>query len=213
MNNINLIGIDFSINKPCICILKDNKYSFFGFPYGMKETYKSLFKENGVSIIDRLDDKLKGDNISSKLRYEVNNAKYLSTLIFDTIKSNIDFSKETYIAYEGLSYGSSGDVVLQLGGYKFVLMDKLSSIIPLDNMYTYSPISIKKTAGCSKKGMNKKDMIHSFLNLSLNNKFHESLKNKRDLFMKKGMLNWIEFVDDCIDAFWTLETLRDRECL
>ncbi|MFW6311341.1 MAG: hypothetical protein ACOC1K_03805, partial [Nanoarchaeota archaeon] len=170
---------------------------------------KNLYRDNGVNIIDRIDNKNKGDNVSAKLRYEVKNAKYLSNLIFDSISDYLD--EDTLIAFEGLSYGSSGDVVLQLGGYKYILMDTLSSLVPLENMYTYSPITIKKTAGCSERGKSKKDVIDAFIKFHSKTKFKDALNNKREDFMKKGNKNWIDHVDDLVDSFWTLETLRDKE--
>lgn len=206
---MNLIGFDFSINKPAAFIYSNGSYSFFGWPYGMKDKHKQQYHEAGVTIIDRTDTKDKGDNVSSKLRYEVANSKYLANLIFDSIKDYLN--EETYIGFEGLSYGSSGDVVLQLGGYKYMLMDKLTERTPLKNMFTYSPITIKKTAGCSKRGMNKKDMIESFINENIDLRFKNSLRKKRDEFMKKGGKNWIDFVDDLVDSYWTLETLRIKE--
>lgn len=198
-----LIGCDFSINKPAACILKDNHYYFISWPYGLSETAKKIYMNAPINLVLRTDNKDKGDNVSEKLRYEVENSKYLANLILGTISPYVD--KDTYIAFEGLSYGSTGDVVLQLGGYKYILMDVLSSIIPLDNMYTYAPITIKKTAGCSKKGSKKADLIEVFKTLPFD--FCEYVRrNEEEFKTKKG--NWIVHLDDLVDAYWTLETLR-----
>ena len=143
------------------------------------------------------------------MRFEVRNAKYLARSIYTTIENICNSEKlpnwNIYIAFEGLSYGSFGDVVLQLGGYKYILMDVLSSIVPLENMFTFAPITIKKTAGCSKKGMKKSDMIESFKRMSTN--FGKYVCENEEFFRtKKG--NWIKHLDDIVDSFWTLETLR-----
>ena len=159
---------------------------------------------------NRTDDKIKGDTVSDKLRYEVRNSKYLANLILDSIFPYIENEddKNVHIAFEGLSYGSSGDVVLQLGGYKYILMDTLSQFIPLENMHTYAPTTIKKTAGCSKKGMGKSEMIEAFmLSPTL---FSKHLRDHRDRF-KTRFGNWIGHLDDIIDAYWVLETLKDKE--
>ena len=158
-----LIGCDFSINKPALCLQKNNKLTFISWPYSLTKPVLEVFKNSPISIIERTDNKDKGTGVSDKLRYEIKNAKYLATLILDTIKPFIN--NNTYIAFEGLSYGSSGNVTLQLGGYKYILMDLLSTIVPLENMETFAPITLKKTAGCSKKGTKKSDVIEAFKNM------------------------------------------------
>jgi hypothetical protein len=200
-----LIGADFSINKPAVCILKNNQYHFISWPYGLSKPQIEAYKKSPITIIDRTDDKDKGDNISDKLRYEVSNAKYLANLIMNSISSFVN--KDTFMAFEGLSYGSTGDVVLQLGGYKYILMDVLSSIIPLENMYTYAPITIKKTAGCSKKGTKKADMIEAFKLMPT--EFSKYIRSNEEIFKTKNG-NWIAHLDDIVDSYWALETLREK---
>ena len=58
-----IIGFDFSINKPAASILHNGMYHFMSWPYGLPEKIKNVYKESGVSIIERTDDKDKGDNI------------------------------------------------------------------------------------------------------------------------------------------------------
>jgi len=204
-----LIGIDFSINKTGATVFSDNKYYFFGWPYNLQKRLPDLYKSAGVKIIDRLDTKDKGDNISSKMRYEVKNASFISNLILNTLKPYLN--ENTYIGYEGISYGSSGDVVLQLGGYKFILMNTLSKLVPLKNMFTYSPITIKKTAGCSKRGLGKHAMIESFISSAKENSLKSALINDKESFMKKGGINFVDHLDDLIDSYFVLETLRNKE--
>lgn len=206
-----LIGFDFSINKPFASVLHNNELHFYGWPYNPNKKHLDIFKNSSVNIINRTDNKDKGDNVSSKMRYEVRNARYISEVITDTLKPFLNGN--TYIAYEGVSYGSSGDVVLQLGGYKYMLMNELSKYTPLENMYTYSPITIKKTAGCSKRGLTKKDVIESFILNARPNKFQAALRNNKDMFMKKGNKNFIDGVDDIVDSYFVLETLLNNEDL
>src|SRR6056297_1763517 len=160
MKNI-LIGFDFSISKPAACVKIDNKYLFYAWPYNLQKKIIPIYENSRVNISNRTHEKDKGPDVSSKMRYEVRDARRLSEMISDTLKPYLN--RNTYIAFEGMSYGSSGDVVLQLGGYKYLIMDELSKYVPLDNMFTYSPITIKKTAGCSKKGTPKSEVIESFI--------------------------------------------------
>jgi len=206
---MNLIGFDFSINKPAACLYYKNKYYFCSWPYGVPDKYVSIFRRSGVSVFDRKDSKDKGNSLSSKLRYEIENSEYLANLIFDTIKTYLN--SNTYIAFEGLSYASKGDVVLQLGGYKYMLMSKLKEVIPLQNMFTYSPITIKSVAECSKRGMGKKDMIDKFITDGPDCEFRRKLIKNEDDFKSPKAKNWIIHLDDIVDSYWTLETLRKKE--
>lgn len=205
-----LIGFDFSINKPAACILKGNQYHFISWPYGLSKPQRKVYEDAPITIVDRSDTKDKGDNVSEKLRYEVKNSKYLANLILDKIFPYIEKEKErnVFVAFEGLSYGSTGDVVLQLGGYKYILMDVLRQFIPLDNMFTYAPTTIKKTAGCSKKGMGKPEMIEAFK--KVNTPFSKHLRDNEGSF-KTRFGNWITHLDDVSDSYWVVETLKKKE--
>jgi len=207
----NLIGLDFSINKPAACVFHHNLCHFVSWPYDLSKKIVEQYQKSGVQIIERLDDKEKGPNISSKMRYEVQNAQYLSKLIYDTLLPFL--YEDTYIAFEGLSYASSGDVVLQLGGYKYMLMSELSRKVPLDNMFTYSPITVKSVAGCAKKGMGKNEMIDAFMQKGPHCIFNHELKENIQSFKNKNGKNWIAHLDDLVDAYFVLKTLQIKENL
>lgn len=208
---MNLIGFDFSINKPAACIFFKNNYHFYSWPYNIPEKYVEVFKNSGVNIIERQDNKERGDTLSSKMNYEVKNAAYLSKLIISSIKPFIN--NNTYIGFEGLSYASSGDVGVQLGGYKYILMHDLSKHIPYEKMFTYTPITIKSVAGCAKRGMGKVEMIEKFIECGPKCKFRTKLFEHSELFQSPKAKNWIIHLDDLIDSYWTLETLRKKENL
>jgi len=204
-----IIGFDFSINKPAACILHNNMYHFMSWPYGLPEKIKTVYKESGVSIIERTDDKDKGNDISDKMRYEVENSRYLANLIRDSLKSFL--KGDIYLAFEGLSYGSEGSSGIQLGGYKYMLMDSLSKYIPLDNMYTYSPITIKSVAGCAKRGMGKLEMINKFIAEGPHCIFNHELQESPDKFKTPKSKNWIVHLDDLVDAYWVIQTIKKKE--
>ena len=206
---MNIIGFDFSINKPAACIWAKDQYHFYGWPYQPQKKLPKLYGDANVHILERTDDKIKGDNVSSKMRYEVKNARYLAELIFEDLSTFLD--KDTYIGFEGMSYGSSGDVVLQLGGYKYMIMDVFSRVVPLENMFTYAPTTVKKTAGCSKRGLGKHAMIEAFMASPCNHDLKDALNEDRHSFMKKGFKNFVDHLDDLVDAYYVLETLREKE--
>jgi hypothetical protein len=206
---MNIIGFDFSINKPAACLFNNNTYTFYGWPYQPQKKLPALYESAGVNIITRIDDKEKGEDVSSKMRYEVKNARYLAELIRDTLLPYL--TEDTWIGFEGLSYGSSGNVVLQLGGYKYVIMDVLSELVPLENMFTYAPITVKKTAGCSAKGLGKGCMIENFIAGSNDNTLKSAILANRTSFMKKGGKSFVDHLDDLVDAYYIIETLRDKQ--
>ena len=205
MNDI-IIGADFSINKPAFCILKDNKYSFISAPFGLSKKNTDLFISSGVNIIERTDKKYKGTDSSEKMRYEVQNAVYLGNLIAYNLFKGLD-TKKVKVIFEGFSYASSGQFALQLGGYKFIIMSIFNEYgISYENMITYPPISIKKTAGCAKKGMGKKEMINEFIKSANKNTLRKSIINNKEDFLKRRSENYIDHLDDYVDAYWAIET-------
>jgi hypothetical protein len=206
-----IIGFDFSLNKPAACILHKNQYSFMSWPYGLNEKIKKVYKDSGVHIVERTDDKEKGDNVSEKMRYEVENSRYMANLIRDSLKPFLNST--IYLAFEGLSYGSEGSSVIQLGGYKYMLMDALSEFVPLDNMFTYSPITIKSVAGCAKKGMGKPEMINKFISEGPHCIFNHELKESPDKFKTPKSKNWIVHLDDLVDSYWVIQTIIKKEGL
>jgi hypothetical protein len=104
-------------------------------------------------------------------------------------------------------------VGIQLGAYKYMLMNILRYDIPLSNMYTYSPISIKSIAGCGKKGSTKADMIDAFIKNGPDCEFRRALIEKPELFQTKKAKNWILLVDDLVDSYWAIHTIIKKENL
>ena len=93
-------------------------------------------------------------------------------------------------------------------------MHYLSEYIPLSNMYTYTPITIKSTAGCAKRGMGKVDMINAFIkNGPPHCKLRIALFEHPERYQSPKAKNWVIHLDDIIDAYYTLETLRKKENL
>ena len=209
-DKMRIIGIDFSINKPAACVYHDYKkpkYEFYSWPFGLSEKIKTIYKEAGIHLTDRTDEKLKNGDISERMRFEVSNANYLASLIFNDLFFYL--GTKTFIIFEGLSYASSGNVVLQLGGYKYLLMDRLAQLVPIKNMFTYAPITIKKIAGCSKKGMGKREMVNAFLKTDGPIPFRDKINENPELFQKKTG-NWIDHLDDFIDSYWAIKTYLEK---
>jgi hypothetical protein len=201
-----LIGIDFSINKPALCVYNNNSYNFIFLPYDLSPKLINLYQDSGIQIVPRTDIKVSSKDLSSRMHNEIKNAIYLSNLIIASVKPYLN--KLSLISFEGASFSSGGNIGAQLYAYKYILMNELTKYIPLENMYTYAPLTLKSIAGAAKKGMGKSEMITSFISKNISCKFSEELQKNPDKFKKKGEKNWIIGLDDIVDSFWALETLR-----
>ena len=196
----NLIAFDFSMAKPAAALLIENKIIFYSWPKDLTDNNIKTFKNMGINISSR--ETIPNNDV---VRYDIINADNLSEQIIKDLSMFI--TKNTIIAFEGSSFSSKGNVTLSLTAWRYLLIYKLSKLIDINNIYTYAPITIKKTAGCSKKGTKKADMIEAFKTLPL--EFSDYVRNHEGEFKtKKG--NWIAHIDDIVDAYWCLETLRVR---
>jgi len=197
-----LIGFDFSIAKPAATIYSNNIYYFYIWPKDLIDKNEKIYKDAGIIINKR-------NNIECNdiVKYDIINSDFLSDMIINNLSPFIN--KNTTIAFEGSSFNSKGNVTLSLTAWRYILIYKLSKLIPLDNIYTFAPISIKKIAGCSKRGTTKSDMIESFINMPtfLGN----YIRKKENLFKTKNG-NWISNLDDIADSYWVIEALRSKMC-
>jgi len=206
------IGIDYSQNKPASCIFQDGKIKFISWPYDLSKKTLPLFKNAGIEIVPQLLYKNKYKDASALMRSEIANANYQTMLIVDSLKPYLN--KNTFISFEGSAYSGAGNSILQLTAWRYILMLKLSEIIGLDKIYTYSPLTLKSVAGCSKKDSNTKgDMIESFILNSEDNSLKNKLIDDRSLFRKKGDHTWIDHLDDLCDAYFAMKTLIVKENL
>jgi hypothetical protein len=198
-----ILGFDFSINKPAACFYNHGEYHFYSWPFELSEKLKKIYRDAGVNLIDRIDQKYKNKDSSEKMRWEVENAVYLSELIIWSLPKG-GWINNAPVVFEGISYASTGNMAIQLGGYKYILMKALyDEGVPFENMTTYAPITIKKTAGCSEKGKTKKDMIDAFIHTSC--PLAQIIFSNPSLFKKKTG-TWIEHLDDLVDSYWAVET-------
>jgi hypothetical protein len=206
---MNIIGCDYSLNKPAITVFSNNQYYFYSWPYNISEKDIEKIKNNGVHITTRKEERPKKISSSDKVRFDIINSNNLADLIINDIKEYIN--EKTIFIFEGSSFGSYGNMALQLTSWRYILVYKLSLIMPLKNIYSYSPLTLKATAGCSKKGTKKGDMIESFIKNGPNTEFRQSLIDKK--LFNGGGKNWIPIVDDLVDSYFCIETFKLKEDL
>ena len=206
MKHSPIFAFDFSMNKPAMCCLVEDKISFYAWPLKLDKVTDEKLCSCDVNIFDRHLEPIKDKSLdeSELILEHVTRASNLAKLIVDTIfeilkpyNYNID---DIIIANEGFAFAAKGDAALDLSGYKYILMKELISN-GFKNFKTYSPITIKATAGCAKKGMGKEDNdLHLFIH---------TIWGHNEILRKKT--SYVQCVDDLTDAYWCLKTVVKKE--
>ena len=221
-----LIGFDFSINKPaCTMIWKDNEnifnHRFLIWPLKLTKKENSIYSDiEDVVLKNREMDSINTKELTSSelARLHTKRSSSLSIMIINDIESeimkikNIDIEKDKlYICSEGLSFASIGNASLNLATYKAVLMADLYRQLRTENIYTFSPLTIKSVAGCAKKkdAGEKEAMIDAFMKQDdFDSPFRNMLNNKNeDMRAKK---NYIHCIDDIVDSYWAVRTMYKK---
>lgn len=200
-----------------MCIFHDNKIHFYTWPLNIDKKSIDILTECNIHVYNRdLSPINKKQYDSNSLVYEhVKRCSALINLIINDIMSfiqlyNID-KDNIIISSEGLSYASNGDATLNLAAYKQALLVKLYEN-GLTNIKTYSPITIKATAGKSKKGEGSKTaMIDAIKEEERTHKFIEILATDDSKLKKKTA--YIQTIDDLVDAYWCYKTTMKKEDL
>ena len=215
MNKRAIFAFDFSMNKPAMCCLVKDEISFYAWPTLVDEfTYDALTKCN-VNVITRGLPPIKDKSLNEHelICEHVSRAVNLAGMIVDTVlevleKNNLTPS-DAIISNEGFAFASKGDAALDLSGYKYILMHAIMSK-GFTEFRTYSPITIKATAGCAKRGSKKEDMIIKLG--EENNDLHlfiHTIWGHSEILKKKTA--YVNCVDDLADAYWCLKTTVKKE--
>lgn len=217
------IGLDYSIISPGICIIKDNKYKWISI-YSTDEAdhHKILNKENSSfkilneskSITINLRNKIlkQGETYSHTERNKLNSSIEEVDFIISEIKKHlIDFTGEVYCAIEGISFGASGntliDIAMSTGLFRASIVQNILNGA-FDKFFVFSPGTIKKFA---LKGNAKKDELYHAL---ISKEELKDLELVKILTMYKD--SWItgsgtvkKPIDDIVDATWIALLLKD----
>ena len=223
-----IIGIDFSINSPGICVYNDaeNTLKFISvsrFGVAKKDFFEQL-QDVGVHV--SLHDKYKpAGNLSIDSQGFTQDSINHANLIKKAIKDECGPISDAIIVFEGFSFGSSGNRLAQLAGYQYISREKLINEFSsgdMSKLYVYAPQTVKSVAGASKRGQGKVGMIESFLNqnncslgISNNGLWKEMTDNDASLRKNPTKKNPIgDFrkpIDDLIDSYWIVRTYIEKE--
>lgn len=209
-----LFALDFSLAKPAMAALIENKLYFFVWPMSIDSKTVSILQDAEIFVRNRQLPVMSAKSFDENalICEHVTRASNLADLIVSDIKNlmeSISYDDcNPIIANEGLAFSASGNVTLDLSGYKYILMHKLIQE-NYTNLRTYSPITIKSTAGCAKKGCTKEDMIHALKQEPDNHQFIHLLKENEQALKKKTA--FVKCIDDLTDAYWCLKTIVKKE--
>ena len=205
-----IIGIDFSLNSPGFCILEKDKCRWISL-HRTKNIIDKMFKKDG-SPFKILNDNSNVDiNIIEKKEFKgeyhiierdkIVNAVYFSEVVLDLLKPYIN--ENTIVGMEGLSFGSSGNSLIDISMTTALVRSSIVKIIDPNNFFVLSPTTIKKYA---LKGNSKKDELYNTLiekRIEDNRlkPFLEVLKEYKDSWIKGT--NKVEGpCSDLVDATW-----------
>ena len=206
----NILGIDFSLNSPAWCLLTPEGSKWGSFHRTTKKIDRmmaneaspfKIFNEDphfSIKVIEKF--KLEGEYFVIEKK-KIENFIEISEEFVGMIEPHID--SETKIFMEGISFGSSGNSLIDISMATALVRKRLVEIVGFQNLNIYSPTSIKKFA---LKGNSKKDELYiQLLDKYKDNKNLEPLV--KILEQNKGI--WIKNskevetpCSDLIDATW-----------
>ncbi len=204
----NIIGIDFSLNSAAFCALREND-SKLGSLYRSNESPDKLLKKKDGSILYLSEfEHLRLDIIEKEQftgeYHEVERKKIDSFIVrvdhfFSMMRPYVN--KETRIFMEGISFGSSGNSLIDISMATALLRERILGLIPKEQFYVFSPSSIKKFA---LKGNAKKNELYETL-LTRDDKrikdFQKILEDNKSSWIK-GSKEVVAPCNDLVDAVW-----------
>jgi hypothetical protein len=205
-----IVGIDFSLNSPGFCILTEGYCKWISL-HRTTNIIDKMLKKDG-SPFKVLND---NDNVSiniitkkeftgeyhEKERQKILNAIYFSEVALDLLSPYLD--ENTTVGMEGLSFGSSGNSLIDISMTTALIRAGVVKKINPDNFFVISPTTLKKFAV---KGNAKKDELYNKL---IEDRISEDrlkpllniLKEYKDLWIK-GAGKVENPCSDIIDATW-----------
>lgn len=211
------IGIDLSLNSTAISIICGNSIKIISIFKTENNIDRIFEKKDHFSLIKKCSDVdiiLENKKDSTKKEYHINEREKilsfmrLNELIMESIKD--DINDETYIGMEGISFGSTGnsliDISMATGIVRKSLVEKISNDV--DRFFIFSPSSIKKFAG--KGNFKKIQMFDAILKESeIDSEFIKTIRlNREACVTPKGVVK--KPIEDMVDSIWICKFLKHQ---
>lgn len=219
------IGIDFSISSPAYAIYSQEEGDFIkwgsltrsdrnreSYLKNKNKPYYYLASNTELFDLDFIPREIIPKDYSERERIKTQYFINIVEVFWENLLRNIPEGQEIKIAMEGLSFGSRGDVLIDISMATSLLRERIIDKIGYENFYVFSPMGIKKFA---KKGNAKKYELYESLckyKLIQGNKFKSFnkalLDNKNEWITKSKNVN--KPLDDIIDATWISIFLQEN---
>jgi len=213
-----IIGVDFSLNSPGFCILEKEECKWISLHRTSNIIDKMLKKdESPFKVFNDVD--FVSVNIISKKEftgeyYEKERQKILNAIDFSEIALELldpYLQDDCLVGMEGLSFGSSGNSLIDISMTSALIRAGIVKKINPDNFFVFSPTTIKKFAV---KGNAKKDELYASL-------LEKKSDDKRILpllnILKEYKDKWVKGAgkvenpcSDLIDATWITLYLEEN---
>lgn len=198
---MHIAGIDFSINHPSVCLIRDGvPHRFLVFPKDLTKGHHALQgTEVEMYAIDRLE-VANHVNTTDRERLLINNAMILADAVVRALPDDLDA-----IGIENLAFSAKGNRLAEIAGYQYILREKLIQKYSVHHLYFFAANTVKAKAGSGR--FDKNQMIEAFLNCDLHLKVTDLLRDQTSLFKKTK--NWTKPVDDVADSYWIARCTLD----
>lgn len=203
---MNIIAIDFSINSPGICLIKDGKPHYISYLKPKTGTKKQQALQEEMNLLDDVTLIYQEEpNVEKQELVRVMRHRSIAQGICDIIAEYTDLTQEYKIYFEGSSYGTSRfgtNSLIDLASASSILKSYLIDRFNVTVLEVYAPTSIKKHAG--KGNMSKMQMWEVYINDKSN---HESgLWNFCQQFRLDKKI--MKPLDDLVDAYFIMSYVR-----
>lgn len=167
---MNIIGVDFSILYPGICISKNFRdFKWIAITNNrLSKKDSDLIDNININyknlIINKLGERKKKNEIYHiNERNKLENFEKLTDVIITEIKKHTLSNTDNIIAIEGISFGSKGNSLVDISQATGILKSKLLNnlIDSTDKFFVFSPSELKNAMGC-KGNASKVDVFLKF---------------------------------------------------
>lgn len=212
------VGIDFSLNNPAFCVYSEETAKPYWYCLHKTTKKKENVYKNPESPLSVLKDNVRiRISVKEKLQYskeylEEQRSKFreynlVVDELFKVMQEVTGFPSTVYVAMEGISFGSSGNSLVDISLATSLLRKKIVDYYGYDRLFVVPPSAIKKYAY---KGNAKK------------HEMYEALLKREDYFLGtfksifgSSKEKWVrgdkveEPCSDLIDATWTMLYLKE----
>lgn len=215
-----IISIDFSILYPGICICKDFKYfdwiAIINAKISKKDRKKiedSLYHYPNLMVDYTSTVRATQPEYHLTERNKLINYLELIDLIVEKVLSKLDKEEKVIIALEGISFGSSGNSLVDISQATGILKKAIIGSIlngDFDRFFIFSPSELKNAIGC-KGNANKLDIFNKFkedpgIESVKESDLHKFVNNESWILDKNRVLS--PFVD-MIDSYLGVKKIYD----